>query len=143
ERGAGGDVLEERVREDVPQSLAQLLAHARRRVVAWRRLLVLADAEDEEGGADEADGVEGDRGRCPERVDDDAGEARAAELRRGATDLEFRVAVDQLSALDERREVRLVRDVEEDGRDADEEADAVELPDRQVAEPVGDRDRTE
>ena len=38
------------------------------------------------------------------------------------------------SAVDERGQVRLVRDVEEDGADADEEADHVELPERQRVE---------
>ena len=45
--------------------------------------------------------------------------------------------------LHEGGEIRLVGDVEEDGRDPDEKADAVELPDRQRVEEVGDRDRDE
>src|SRR5437660_365481 len=62
---------------------------------------------------------------------------------RGAADLELRVPVDQLLPLNECGEIRLVRDVEEDGGDADEKADGVQLPDRERAEPVGDRDRAE
>ena len=50
---------------------------------------------------------------------------------RRAADLELRVALEELVALDERRQVRLVGDVEEDGEDADQEADDVELPERQ------------
>ena len=45
----------------------------------------------------------------------------------------LRVALDELVALDERRQVRLVGDVEEDGQAADDEPDDVELPDRQDA----------
>ena len=55
--------------------------------------------------------------------------------------LELRVGVDQLVAFDDRWQVGLVGDVEEDGHDAVDEADDVELPDRQRAERVGDRDR--
>ena len=55
----------------------------------------------------------------------------------------FAFAVDDLVAADERREVRLVGDVEEDRADADGETDDVELPDRQPAEPVRDRHRHE
>ena len=70
-------------------------------------------------------------------------EPRPADLRGGAADLELRVAVDDLVALDERREVRLVRDVEEDRADADEEPDDVELAEREDVGDVRDRDRRE
>ena len=45
--------------------------------------------------------------------------------------------------LDERGKIRLVRDVEEDGCDPDQKADAEQLPDRQCVEEVRDRDRRE
>ena len=47
---------------------------------------------------------------------------------------ELRVPLDERLAVDELRQVRLVRDVEEDREDPDEEADDVELRERQVAE---------
>ena len=134
EGGARGDVLQVRV-ASAPSAAPRA---APSRMLAPRRTgahgsLALADVEDEERGADEADGVERERGRGL-RGSRSAIPARPGppSLRGGAADLELRVAVDELLALDERRQVRLVRDVEEDGRDADEEADAVQLPDRQV-----------
>ena len=78
-----------------------------------------------------------------EQTDQDACYPRPACLRGGTADLELGVAVDDLPALDERGQVRLVGDVEEHRRDPDEKADAVELPDRQRVEEVGDRDRCE
>ena len=77
-------------------------------------LLGLADTEQEQTRADEADGVEEHGVRGGEELDEHAAEPRAADLRGRAADLELRVAVDDLLALDERRQVRLVRDVEED-----------------------------
>ena len=44
-------------------------------------------------------------------------------------------------AVDERRQVRLVGDVEEDGEDAGQERDRVQLPERQHVRGVRDRDR--
>ena len=57
------------------------------------------------------------------------------------TGLELGVAVDDLVSIDERRQVRLVGHVEEDGRAAVDEPDDVELPDRQDVQGEGDRDR--
>ena len=60
-----------------------------------------------------------------------AGHARAGDLRDRDGELELRVAVDQMVAVDELGEIRLVRDVEEDGEDADDELDDEQLPDRE------------
>ena len=102
-----------------------------------------ADPEDEEAGCNEADRVDEYRIGRREDLDQDAREARSADLRCAARDLELRVALDDLIPLDERRQVRLVGDVEEDGADAHEEADDVELPERERVEDVRDRDRAE
>src|SRR5437763_16867458 len=91
--GARGDVLQERVPQDIAVPLAQLFAHVRRRGIAHRRVLALADREDEERGADEAQGVECERGGRSQEVYHDARDTRAAYLRRGAADLQLRVAV--------------------------------------------------
>ena len=69
--------------------------------------------------------------------------AGPGELGARARDLELRVAVDELVARHERRQVRLVGDVEEHRQHADDEADDVELPDRQRVEGVRERDRRE
>ena len=63
------------------------------------------------------------------------------DLCRGLADLELRVALDEPIALDDRRQVALVRDVEEDRQRAGHEADDVELPDREHAQGVSERDR--
>ena len=136
-----------RVAENEAEALLELGPHARLRAVRRRRprcgLLDLADPEDEEAGADEADRVDEDRIGRGEDLDQDA---RRTPVRRSALrggDLELRVALDDLIPLDERRQVRLVGDVEEDGADAHEEADDVELPERERVEDVRDRDRAE
>src|SRR5512133_2478845 len=132
------------MRQDVAQSLAQLVAHsARRDLLRLLGTFVLSDAEDEERRAQEAEGVERDRRRRLQHVDDHAREPGTAELRCAAADLQLRIPIDQLLPLDERWKVRLIGDVEEDGGDADEEADAVQLPDRQRVEGVRNRNRAE
>ena len=60
-----------------------------------------------------------------------------------SADLELRVAVHELVLPDERRQVGLVGDVEEDRADPDAEGDDVQLPDRERVERVRDRDRRE
>ena len=65
---------------------------------------------------------------------------RAREVRSRAADLELRVALHELLPVDQRGEVRLIRDVEEDREAAREEADDVELPQRDRVERVRDRD---
>ena len=100
-----------------------------------------ADPRDEARRPQEADGVEKDRVRSGECPDQDAGQPGAGERRCGSADLELRVAVDELVSVDERGQVRLVRDVEEHRADADEEADGVELPDGERVEGIRDRHR--
>jgi hypothetical protein len=58
-------------------------------------------------------------------------------------ELELRVAIDELVALDDRGQVALVGDVEEDRETAVDEDDGVELPDREHIQGKGDRDRQE
>jgi hypothetical protein len=111
--------------------------------VHLRRRLRPADPEHEDGRHDEAERVEEDRERRADEADQDARQPWPGDLRRGARDLELRVALDELVALDERRQVALVGDVEEDGQAAGDEADDVQLPDRQCVEGECDRDRDE
>ena len=95
------------------------------------------------GRDDVADGVDDDRVGRGERGDQAAGHARPRDLRERDRELQLRVALDQILPLDERGQVRLVRDVEEDGEDPDHELHDEQLPDREHAERVGDRDRRE
>ena len=67
----------------------------------------LADPEDEEARSEEAERVEENGVGRGEDLDEHAAETRPADLRGRAADLELRVPLDDLVALDERREVRL------------------------------------
>ena len=143
-----GDVVEEvrqrnGQRERPPEAMAEQVAEPLDELATHAGLcsrlrdnLRSADPEDEAGGADEADGVEQDGVGRGDRSDQHAGEARAGECSTGSAHLELRVPVDELASLDERGQVRLVRDVEEDGADAYDEAHRVELPDRERVEGV-------
>ena len=132
----------EAVSEEIAEALPQLTPHAPADGPLGRGFRPADDA-DEQGRPDEARRVDEDRVRGGRQADDHAAESRPADLRSRAADLELRVAVDQLLPVDERREIGLVRDVEEDGQRADGEADGIELPDRQCAEPVRQRHRRE
>ena len=82
---------------------------------------LLADREQERARDDEADRVDEDRVRGRhERISPPASPGRRPARPRRVT-CELRVAVDEVLALDERGEVRLVGDVEEDGEDPDQE----------------------
>jgi len=101
------------------------------------------DEEHEERRYDERDRVEEDRDRRGDDPDEVAGDARPSDLRGRLADLELRVALDELVALDDRRQVALVGDIEEHRQRSRDEGHDIELPDRQGAEQVGDRDRDE
>ena len=130
------------VAEQVAKALHQLLAHASLLGTLGRRLAA-ADREDKASRDEEADRVDEDRERRGDRGDEHARDPRPGERGRGAAHLELRVAVHELLAGDERRQVRLVRDVEEHRQRADDEADDVELPDRECVEGVEERNRGE
>ena len=89
------------------------------------RDLAFSDREQEAAGDEEARRVDQDRVGRGDELDQAAREARARELRARARHLELRVALHQALPLNERRQVRLVRDVEEDREDSGQEADDV------------------
>ena len=107
------------------------------------RWLLLANSDDEQAGSEEAERVEENGVGRGEDLHEQASEAGATDLGGRAADLELRVPLDDLVAVDERREVRHVRDVEEDLEDPDEEADDEELPEGQRVGDVRDGDREE
>ena len=117
---------------DVADPGAGLLPHAR--ALALGRVVRRAasgsprlDERDEQRGAEVAQRIEEDRDRGLIGLDQEAGDGRAGDRRRGAGELELRVALDQLVALDDARQVRLVGDVEEDLQRAREERHDVDL----------------
>ena len=128
----------------VAQAPGNLLAHrgpwTGRFVVRFDRWLGAPDPEDEDRREHEAQRIEEDRDRGLQDPDEDAGRARAEDLGRRAGDLQLRVALDKLVAIDDRWQVALVGDIEEDGQAAGHEPDDVQLPDCQSAEHIGDRD---
>ncbi|HZC75550.1 MAG TPA: hypothetical protein VE220_06210 [Gaiellaceae bacterium] len=108
-----------------------------------RQVLAVAHPHHEHARGDEADGVGEDRVRRGQDRDQTAGEAGACDLRDAHGQLQLRVPVDQVLSLDQRREVRLIRDVEENGEDADRELQDEELPHPQLARRPEDRDQRE
>src|SRR5262249_24984101 len=78
-----------------------------------------------------------------DRGDQRSGGARTRDLSDRDGELDLGVSVDEVVALDQRREIRLVRDVEEHGEDPDHELDGEELPDLENAERPEDRDEEE
>ena len=131
--------------DDIEQALPQLVAHAGSApvLVLLERRLLLADGDQERARDEEAHAVPHDGVRRRQELDQSACDCRARELPGRARHLELRVPVDEVLAIDERRQVRLVRDVEEDGQDAREEADHEQLGHGQVALEVDDRHRQE
>ena len=85
------------------------------------------DQEHEQRRPHEAHGVGDDGQRGTDQLDQSAGQTRPRQLRGGPAALQLRVALDELIPLDDRRQVRLVSDVEEHGQDAVDERHDVEL----------------
>ena len=141
---AGGDAAQVPVRDDVADARASFLPHARPLalggIVRDRSGLTATNEADEERGAKVAQRVEGDRERRADELDEEAGDGRPGDRRGRARELELRVALDQLVALDDARQVRLVGDVEEDLERARQEGDDVDLDEREPAAEEGDRD---
>ena len=109
--------------KDVDEPFLELGPHALPRSFDARSdLLLLLDRRAERARSDEAERVDEDGVRCGERLDQPAADRRTGALRGRHGDLQLRVALHQLVALDEVGQIRLVGDVEEDGEDSDEEA---------------------
>ncbi len=134
--------------KDIAKTLGDLLADSRdrRRAIGGRGRrpalgLALPDREDEPTRDDEAHGVDCDSDRRSQQADETTADRLAEDRRRGGAHLELRVALDELVRFEDGRQERLVGDVEEDGQEAVDEADDIELWHRQDAKLPGDRDR--
>ena len=106
----------------------------------WRRLLV-ADQRQRDGRDEEGDGVDRDRDRRGQELDQPTGQAEAGHLGDRVGRLQAGVGLDQRLAPDQRRQVGPVGDVEEGRQDADQQRDQVELLDAERAEQRRDGDR--
>jgi hypothetical protein len=133
------------VADDVGEALLQLGEHLRLRGAFLLRGqdLLFPDAEHVGRREQEADRVEEDRVGSGDRRDQSAGDARPGYLRRGHRRLELRVALDEARAVDERRQVRLVGDVEEHREHSDHELDREQVPHLEDAERPQQGDRCE
>ena len=104
--------------------------------------LTVPDGEQRRHREDVAHGIGAHRHRRTEHADQATAERRTAQLRAGPSQLELGIAIDQLIAPDEGGQIRLIRDIEEDGQHAADEGDDVELGEGEVAQCTDDRDRS-
>ena len=105
--------------------------------------LTASDPGHEAGRGKEADGVRDDGERRADDPDEPTAEGRAGGLGDGPADLQLGVALQDLVALQEARQVAHVGHVEEDGQHPVHEADHVQLLDGQDAQLPGDGDRAQ
>src|SRR6266511_6169991 len=134
------------MREHVAEALRHLPAHPSARLALGGCLdgvFLSANSKQKERRPDKAESVDEDRHRSGQPADQETRESRTCNLRARTADFEFRVSLDQLTTLDQGWKIRLVCDVEEHGERPDQEANDVELADRQSVEAVSDRDRGE
>ena len=141
-RGARRDPPQQRVAEHEGQPLADLLEQ-RSPVLPSRGSVDVGDAPHEEGRAEEAQRVEGDRQRGAEHADQATGHRGATDLRDRLRGLQLGVALADVRAGHDVGQVALVGDVEEDGADADDQHHGVHLDEREHVEGPRHRKRGE
>lgn len=101
--------------------------------------LALTDGVEAQRRPGEADGRGDQREGRGDQLHQVAADARPAELGDGADHLQCGVALHELLAADQVRQVALVRDIEKDGEDAQDHGYSVQQVDRQHVEPPGQR----
>ena len=144
-RGATGDPPQERVLEHHLEPLLHFGNEARRSARRARLRLWLGRFDRDQGkrGKEKRQCIDGHRLRAPDPLDQETGDGRPRHLGGGATDLELRVALEQVRTVHQHRQIGLVGDVEEHRKNAGTERDDVELFEGQHVEQVGDRDRSD
>ena len=142
-RGRHRDAAPVPMPEQILDPVDQLSAHRRRVRGADGNDLLRRDGEEESDRPQVAERVGEYRIRRRERTHEQSAQTRPTDLGRGASDLELRVSFHELGPVDQRREERLVRHVEEDGQRACDEAGDVQLRERQVSERRRHGDRAE
>ena len=95
------------------EAVADLVEHRLAIRDRWRRGFLSADGHEQDRRYDIGHGVDGDRDRTSQQLDEDAAEAEPGELRDRATRCKRAVRFDQTLALDDGRQERVVRRVEE------------------------------
>ena len=101
----------------------------------------LSDPREEQRGDGKRERVDRHRQRGPQEVDQEATETRSNEPGARPAQLELAVPVDEVITADQRRQVGLVGNVEEDGEHADGEANEHEVGEGEHVAEVGDGDR--
>src|SRR5207245_11722137 len=124
--GAHRDVPQPPVTDDDLQAFGDLREDGAA-LRSVRRRLALAYGEQGPRGKEERGRVEQHRQRRTQDLDHGARERVASGPRDRVARLEHAVRVDELPALHEDRQVRLVRDVEEYGEDADEKREHIKV----------------
>ncbi len=143
-RGRGGNRPQQRVPEDKAKPLGDVEVDPPVAAFGYgRRRLSSSDAANGDRRDEEAPGIDGDRVRGADGLDEAAGEARARHLGHLGAAGQLGVALDEMLAAHERGQIRLVGDVEEHGEHARDQRDEIELEQSEVAESVGHRNRAE
>jgi len=84
-----------------------------------------------------------DRDGRPQQLNQEPAQRRAGKLGSGPAGFQLGVAFDQFIPLHQRRQVRLVGDIEEDRADTGQERGDIQLPQVQHVQRPGERDRPE
>ena len=138
-RSRGGNGAQQGVAEDEPKPLgdvvSQLGVPGLGNLELWLRS---TDRRNGAGGDEKADRIDQDRGGAAYGLDQAAGNARPRDRGDLRAARELCVPLDQVFAPDERRQIRLVGDVEEHGEDAAHQSDDEELRQRQPPGYIGD-----
>jgi hypothetical protein len=144
EAGAGDrDRAQRPGAEHEPEPLAELAPQSRRSGGGSGTGLGGADAPHRQRRDQERAGVHGDRDRRGEQLQGERGQALAADLRDRLAQLQLGVALDEVSWPDQRRQVGLAGDIEQQRDRAEQQRDEKELRDSQHAEHRSDRYRAE
>jgi len=138
--GASGEDPQERVGEHRPQSLADVRRDAGPLTRCGGRRLGDSYGQEEQRRRDVRDGVDENRERRADQLDEHAAGARAHDLRDRCRHLELAIALDQSIAVDQRRQIGEVGHVEQHGQRAGRERDRVQQLDSQHPEPARERD---
>ena len=142
-RRAARDRAKGSVPEHVPEPFADVSSHGgplgpRHCLDGW---FGTADEQDCDRRKNEAHGIDDHRDGCTNELHQRSRQPRSRDLRATSAHLEFRVAVAELIAIDERRQVRLVRDVEEHREHTRDEHHDEQLAKREPSEPPREGDR--
>ncbi len=139
--GGGRDCSQQGIAEDEAETFRHALNQLGVPALGRRRLwLGRADRSHGHGGNEEAPGIDRHGGGTPDGLDEATRHTRTGHRRHLCAAGELGVALHQMFPTHQRREVRLIGDIEEDGENATGQSDDEELDEGQSTDGVGDRD---